>query len=103
QDISEEIKLIVANIDDLNKDYQENLNNIKLLDEEYKNIISFDKYLDCIKNLKNLEQIINSSIAIINSKEESLVNINNNINLLDKEIITIKKDYQGSVINEELD
>ena len=103
QDISEEIKLIVANIDDLNKDYQENLNNIKLLDEEYKNIISFDKYLDCIKNLKNLEQIINNSIAIINSKEESLVNINNNINLLDKEIITIKKDYQGSVINEELD
>lgn len=103
QDISEEIKLIVANIDDLNKDYQENLNNIKLLDEEYKNIISFDKYLDCIKNLKNLEQIINSGIAIINSKEDSLVNINNNINLLDKEIITIKKDYQGSVINEELD
>ena len=103
QDISEEIKLIVANIDDLNKDYQENLNNIKLLDEEYKNIISFDKYLDCIKNLKNLEQIINNSIAIINSKEESLVNINNNINLLDKEIIAIKKDYQGSVINEELD
>lgn len=103
QDISEEMNIISANIDDLNKDYHENLNNINLLDEEYKNIISFDKYLNCIKNLKNLEQIINSSIAIINSKEESLANINSNINLLDKEIITLKKDYQGSVINEELD
>ena len=103
QDISEEMNIISANIDDLNKDYHENLNNINLLDEEYKNIISFDKYLNCIKNLKNLEQIINSSIAIINSKEESLANINSNINLIDKEIITLKKDYQGSVINEELD
>ena len=49
QDISEEMNIISANIDDLNKDYHENLNNINLLDEEYKNIISFDKYLNCIK------------------------------------------------------